>query len=631
MAAAKLGLFAVVVALVGLSGPTGAAVDESAPPDALAKRAPEGVADLRTIEQHVTALAEKVLPCTVALQVGGARASGVIVTADGYVLTAAHVIGRPGRDVTITFSDGRTVEGKTLGLNPDVDGGLVRMNDEGPWPFAPIATKEEAPKRGDWCVAAGHPGGFHPGRTPPLRLGRVIAAEASVVRTDCTISMGDSGGPLFDMRGRVIGIHSRIAEQTTMNLHVPAATYQEAWDVLKAGEIAARKASNRFLTRLDVNGDGKIVRSEITDEFLLQVYDRMASKLELDPEKPYELDDLRKSLGFSSPRSFDPRNLPAPTVILDRSSESLPRDEFAQGRAVRAAFAQLVAETRRATVRVKCEGKDVALGAIVAADGWIVTKASELANPDKIVCVLSDGRELDARWIGAEAACDLAVLRVEASELKAVEFQSGALRPGMWLASPGQVADRLGVGVVSVAERLIARSPGVLGVLIDDREEGATVRQVMPGSGAAAAGIKAGDVITHIAAEPVARLAELQAAVRKHRVGDVIEVTGKRVDETLELSVRLGMPDTGLGNDPIRVVGALSARRDDFPAAVQHDTVLRPSDCGGPVVDLSGHVIGINVARADRTGSYVLPSATVLAMIERIKAQAPARPAEGGK
>jgi len=612
-----------------LTGLASAATDDPAPPAALAKSAPEGVADLRAIEGHVTALAEKVLPCTVALQVGGARASGVIVTEDGYVLTAAHVIGRPGRDVTITFSDGRTVQGKTLGLNPDVDGGLIRMNDEGPWPFAPIAPKDESPKRGDWCLAAGHPGGFQPSRTPPLRLGRVIASEPGVIRTDCTISMGDSGGPLFDMHGRVIGIHSRIAEQTTMNLHVPAATYQEAWDVLKAGEIAARRASNRFLTRLDVNGDGKIIRSEIKNEFLLQVYDRLASKLELDPEKTYEVEDLRKSLGLSTPRGFDPRNLPAPT-ILDRSSESLPRDEFAQGRAVRAAFGELVNKTRGATVRIKCEGKDVALGAIVSADGWIVTKASELANRDKIVCVLSYGRELDARLVGADAASDVAVLRVEASDLKAVEFQSATLRPGMWLASPSNSSDRLAVGVVSVAERLIARSPGVLGVLIDDREAGATVRQVMPGSGAAAAGIKPGDVITHIAAEPVARLAELQTAVRKHRVGDVVQVTGKREDETLELSVRLGMPENSLGADPTRVTGALSGRRDDFPAAIQHDTVLRPTDCGGPVVDLAGRVIGINVARADRTASYVLPSSAVLETLDRIKAKSPAVPEKTG-
>ena len=53
--------------------------------------------------------------------------------------------------------------------------------------------------------------------------------------------------------------------------------------------------------------------------------------------------------------------------------------------------------------------------------------------------------------------------------------------------------------------------------------------------------------------------------------------------------------------------GKLSVRRFGFPLAFQHDTVLRPSDCGGPVVDLDGRVVGFNIARAGRTESYALP------------------------
>ena len=70
--------------------------------------------------------------------------------------------------------------------------------------------------------------------------------------------------------------------------------------------------------------------------------------------------------------------------------------------------------------------------------------------------------------------------------------------------------------------------------------------------------------------------------------------------------------------------GAVSHRRDDFPAAIQHDSVLRPNDCGGPVVDAAGNVIGINIARADRTASYALPSATVLALLDKLKSESPA-------
>jgi S1-C subfamily serine protease len=107
----------------------------------------------------------------------------------------------------------------------------------------------------------------------------------------------------------------------------------------------------------------------------------------------------------------------------------------------------------------------------------------------------------------------------------------------------------------------------------------------------------------------------------------------------LELAVRLGMPEDSFGDprspDPggrrgsaepavPRWRGPLSHRRDDFPAAIQHDTVLRPSDCGGPIVDVAGNVIGINIARADRTASYALPSAAVLELFDKLKSAAPA-------
>src|SRR5205807_4246056 len=92
----------------------------------------------------------------------------------------------------------------------------------------------------DWCVVTGHPGGFRPGRSPVVRVGRILelnlTSPRAYLRTDCTLVGGDSGGPLFDMHGRVIGIHSRIGGSITANLHVPVDTYRETWDRLVKGE-----------------------------------------------------------------------------------------------------------------------------------------------------------------------------------------------------------------------------------------------------------------------------------------------------------------------------------------------------------------------------------------------------------
>jgi S1-C subfamily serine protease len=596
--------------------------DESA----FSKSVPESVADLRAIEQHVTKLVEQVLPATVALQVGRAQASGVIVSADGYILTAAHVIERPGRSVTVIFSNGRTAQGKTLGMNPQVDGGLVQITDQGPWPFAPIAPHDVTPKPGDWCLALGHPGGFQPRRSPPVRLGRVIDTDRAIIRTDCTITMGDSGGPLFDMEGRVIGIHSRIADETTINLHVPAATYQDAWDVLKAGEVAQRPS--RFLTRMDANGDGKISRSEVRED-IRPVFDRMVAQLELDPEGSHSIAELTKSLGLDAPKSFDGSQLLLPMRVM-RPGDTLPPERFARGKSVRSVFRPIVGDAWHGTVRVKSEGKEVALGAIVSADGLIVTKASELTVPTDLVCVLSDHQELPARLVASDSGADVALLKVQATKLSPLQFVSAELRPGMWLASVGQTDQPVAIGVVSIAERAIAGNPGVLGVVIDDLDEGPFVRQVMPGGGAAAAGIQVGDLFTQIERDRVRNLEQLKAAVSKHRVGELVTAAIVREGTKMEIRVRLGTPEDSFTEPPApnrgrgpngsgaSFRGALSQRRDDFPAAVQTDTVLRPQDCGGPVVDSAGRVVGLNIARADRTASYVLPAATVQAQIKKL-------------
>ena len=63
----------------------------------------------------------------------------------------------------------------------------------------------------------------------------------------------------------------------------------------------------------------------------------------------------------------------------------------------------------------------------------------------------------------------------------------------------------------------------------------------------------------------------------------------------------------------------LSDRRGGFPSILQHDTVIKPIDCGGPVVDLDGKTVGINISRSGRTETYAIPSEAVLALIDDLK------------
>ena len=194
------------------------------------RESPKSVDDLRLIEQRVRELTDRLQACTVGVQVGHAWGSGVIVSKDGYVLTAAHVCGQPGRDARFMLSDGRVLKGKTLGLFRTVDAGLMKITEQGEFPAAEMG-QSSALNEYQWCLATGHPGGYQDDRKPVLRLGRVwVLEEKKAITTDCTLVGGDSGGPLFDMEGRVIGINSRIGSKLTSNIHVPVNAYRDNWD-----------------------------------------------------------------------------------------------------------------------------------------------------------------------------------------------------------------------------------------------------------------------------------------------------------------------------------------------------------------------------------------------------------------
>jgi serine protease Do len=211
---------------------------------ALEIRSPKNIEDLRAIQAQVQAVVQKALRCTVAVRVGGASGSGVIVRADGYVLTAGHVSSQADREVIVFLSDGRRVKGKTLGANHGADSGLIKITEEGTWPFAPMGASADL-KPGQWCIATGHPNGYKPSRSPVVRLGRVLSITDPFIQTDCVLVGGDSGGPLFDLKGRVIGIHSRIGNPLFANLHVPVDQYTGSWDRLAKAEVWGSRLQGR--------------------------------------------------------------------------------------------------------------------------------------------------------------------------------------------------------------------------------------------------------------------------------------------------------------------------------------------------------------------------------------------------
>jgi len=230
----------VVGLLFGVVGDYGLAAESIRIPESLrrvtALRYPRSAAHLREIQRQVQRVARQAGPATVGILVGQGAGSGVVVSPEGLVLTAGHVIGKSGRRATVLLTDGRRLQGRTLGANHEIDAGMVQLdNPPVDLPYLPIA--KALPKIGEWVIATGQPGGTVNDRAPPLRLGRVLAGDEDWVCTDCTLVGGDSGGPLINLRGEVLAVHSSIGPAIVHNFHIPVVEIQKSWQRLLAGEV----------------------------------------------------------------------------------------------------------------------------------------------------------------------------------------------------------------------------------------------------------------------------------------------------------------------------------------------------------------------------------------------------------
>lgn len=185
------------------------------------------------LQTKVQSILPKVRPAVVAILTGDGTASGVIMSEDGLVLTAAHVAERPGRQMNVILEDGTVTKGTTLGLDKTTDAALLQLNDDRKWPYVQVSRQVVKALPGEWCFALGHPGGFDENRGVVLRVGKIIKQTANSLQTDCVLMGGDSGGPLFNLQGEVIGIHSLIWESREENMHVSMAPFFRSWEEMK--------------------------------------------------------------------------------------------------------------------------------------------------------------------------------------------------------------------------------------------------------------------------------------------------------------------------------------------------------------------------------------------------------------
>lgn len=294
---------------------------------------------------------------------------------------------------------------------------------------------------------------------------------------------------------------------------------------------------------------------------------------------------------------------------------------------IKKALAPVVADAARATLRVLTNGRHCALATAVHPDGWLLTKSSELVAGEELEVEFPGGLRLPAKVTDRLDAYDLALLKVEASGLKTVGFADRpAPGPGSFLAAPGPYEGVAAVGVASVGPRNLYEPPkGYMGVRLRQPEDGpAIIEAVFDGGAADKAGVRKEDTIVAVDGQAVKNREELVARVSGRRPGEEIRLKVKRGEEEIEIPLTLmdrreSLAQLHQGEDPMVLMsGRLSRHRHSFFNVFQHDLVLAPEECGGPLVDLDGHVVGLDIARSGRVETLAIPAADLHSLLANI-------------
>ena len=287
------------------------------------------------------------------------------------------------------------------------------------------------------------------------------------------------------------------------------------------------------------------------------------------------------------------------------------------------AFREAVGPAFKSTVELISDEERQAYGAIVDADGWIVTKDSQLPVKGKLVCRLWNGEESEAKVVGRSASLDVALLHIERRGLLPIEWSDEVLPPrGSWVATTSTQETPAAFGIVSAGLMSVRSRQARMGVELRE-DSGAVVNRVYFGTGADLAGLRSGDRIRAIDGQKLGSQQDALDALKSCSAGQCVQLTIQRGSNEMETEVRMmDLSEDLIDETEMEVNGSISARSSGFTSIFMHDTVLLPNQCGGPLVNLNGQAVGLNIARAGRVSSYALPTAVVRSQINQMLSSA---------
>jgi len=491
---------------------------------------------------------------TLLKQIIPAYFSGVVVSKDGHILTAAHAV-QTDKSYIVIFPDGRKVLTKTLGridlkhLNTKHDLAMLKIDEPGVWPVAQLGWSSSL-KVNEPCISISYPGNLNQS-LPSIRFGRIaeIANSDGLIRSTCKMEPGDSGGPLFDYMGRVIGIHNGCGIDEDNNFENPIDLFKKYWSALNKAE------------------DYK----EIPDELNEIGVDSLTNSIISLPYIEY--------LNHALPR-FTPELSGACVKIVSHI----------RGRQVNAAGTLIRKESKN----------------------FILSKSSLIGNDPQIV--LQDIK-LSIGIVARDTSNDLILMKLDGRMKQGIPFDLIIEEPrALDMQSLGRLLvtslpGNRKTGIISSLYLDLPRlfSSGYLGLNASFDDEKVVINAIGPNSAAALGNLKVGDQIKAINEKQLSNLKELSDEIRKYNPGDTITIESVRAD-TLT-SGRIFLTRWPVGRHAAEhFAGGRSDRADGFKKVFAYDANIRSDQCGSPVFDLNGNFYGINIARFSRTTTLVIPA-----------------------
>ncbi len=313
------------------------------------------------------------------------------------------------------------------------------------------------------------------------------------------------------------------------------------------------------------------------------------------------------------------------------AASSLPSALRTDGKTVVAAFSDVEKIARSCTVQI-IYGKSykVAIGTLVNDEGLVVTKHSELdtakAGGTLRISMPGAKRYNRGKLVAFDSATDLAFIATDLTRKPEYTWaETDKIAPATWVVAGVAGSDTrpyVRAGITSATARAIPKAGAVIGILMGTAikdKKGVPVRTVTPKGPSEKAGMKNGDVILSIEGKAVNTTDELKKAVGKHDAGETITVVVQRKDEQKTLKITLGYRELVFASMKSRndkLSGKVSVRRTGFEKVIQHEVTLAPSEMGGPLLDLNGRLLGINIARRNRVEFFALPVSLVQKVIK---------------